>query len=457
MARAALALLALAAAALPAAPRAAPPAIAAAADALAEAIGAPEEGRRIAALAVEPRAAALGGPLEAALAAALARRGWAVSPLRAAGEDPEAAARAARNEWLVRVQGGLVPGRRELALVAELVPLWPSFFLQRHPGVRPVPPRVVQARTPADAETLALGRPDRPLGAGGLALRALARVPGRVLALGIGDPGEHGAPAVVLALEREVRVLSPAGEVVAARALDLPGRAAVRDPAATVAVGELGGGRIGVAWAGAREALVLALRAGRLEVVAPLPAAPLCAAEGRARFGAFAPGRSDLLDLLSPHVDPAARPRSDATWLGVACAAPARAGGGGVALAALAPDATLHLLGDDLAPAAPPVPGVGAGFALADLDGDGEPEVVASTAEPGAPEALRVLAPRGFPALVLEAGAGALPTPGALVAGAGGDLTGDGLDDAVLAAVLDAGGAAATDLLLLTADPRYLP
>jgi hypothetical protein len=167
-----------------------------------------------------------------------------------------------------------------------------------------------------------------------------------------------------------------------------------------------------------------------------------------------------LRDLLSASVDPTARPRSDRLLYGVA-AAPRP---GPVAFAALGADLRLELLGSDLAPArigaprsgdgAPAVlEGIGTGFALADLDGDGTAEVVASTADPAGPETLRVLSTYPGSPPLLELG----PLTGRILSGAAGDLTGDGADDAVLGAIVEGDGAVSTELLLLTADPRELP
>ncbi|WP_242361748.1 VCBS repeat-containing protein [Anaeromyxobacter sp. SG17] len=440
--------------ALPAA--AEPPALGAAADALAAEIGPPAEGRRALALAVETRAPSLARPLEAALERALAGAGYTVTPVRGAA-DAEGAAREAGQDWLVRVQGGLVPGRRELALVGEVIPTWPSFFLQRRPGARAIPPRLVSSRAPADAEALVLAREGRPSGAPFAAVRPLARVEGRVLALAIGDAG-GGSAAIAAALPGAVVLLSPAGAPLARLDVDPSARGAVRDPAATIAVGDFGAGRVAVAWAGGAPE-VLALRDGALERAGALAAAPLCAGEKGAVFGAYAPGTGVLVDALSraPGTVP---PRRSARLLYGVAAAPR---GGPVSFAALGTDLRLELLGPELQPAelapstssstAPVLPSVGTGFALADLDGDGVAEIVASAPTPAPPDRVRVLAARPGAAPLLESG----PVEGALLAGAGGDLTGDGLDDAVLAAIVRGPGGVATELLLVTSDPREAP
>lgn len=440
-----------------AAPPGAPPALLAAAEELADAVGAPAEGRRALRLAVEPRAGALAQPVETALAAALAARGWIVTPHRGEGE-PEATARAAQQDLLLRVRAGLLAGRRELALVGELIPTWASFFLQRHPGARAVPPRVVQSRTSADAATLLLAREARPHGAPFASVRRLARLPGRVLALSLGEPGERGSPAVVAVTPGAVLVLAPDGATIATLDSDPSRLRPVRDPAATVAVGDFGGGRIALRRAGAPQAEVLALRGEQLEPAGEIDGAPLCAGAAGPLFGELLPGTGVLADLLSPLVDPGAAPRSARTLYGVA-AAP---GGGPIAFAVLGTDLRLDLLGPDLAPlrdavrpqgssAAEP-PTTGTGFALADLDGDGIAELVASSPDPGAPDRIRILAPLAEPSLLFASG----PIAGEILAGAGGDLTGDGVDDAVLAAVGREDGAVATDLLLVTADAREL-
>lgn len=447
-----LLVLAAAALALPAAGRAgAPGGVAAAAEALAAEVGAPPDGRRAVLLAVEARAPALERLAEAALEGALAARGYAVSPWRGAG-DPEGAARAAHQDWLLRVRAGLVPGARELALAGELVPTWPSFFLQRRPAARAIPPRVVQARAAADPETLLVAREERRAGAPFAAIRPLARLRGRVLALAVGDGGD-GRTVIAAATPDRLEVLLADGTPLASREA-APAGTPVRDPAAALAVGDFGGGRLALRRAGAAWGEVLALQGDRLEPAGVLDAAPLCAGDAGPLFGAFVPGTGVFEDLLQPRIDGAARPRSARRLYGAA-AAPRR---GPVAFAALGTDLRLDLFGPDLAPVAPAAPAdalaTGSGFALADLDGDGAAELVASSPTPaGAPDRVRVLAPLARAPLLLEA-----PVAGAILAGAGGDVTGDGLDDAVLAAIgRGADGGAETTLLVLTSDAREVP
>jgi hypothetical protein len=420
----------------------APPSVLSAAEELASRVGAPAEDRRGLVLSLEASAPALARAAEAALAGALAGRGYAVSPLRG-DPDPEARARADRADWLLRVKAGLAPGRPEITLVGELVPTWSSFFLQRRPGARPASPRVVQARVPADPETLLLAR---PIAERGVAVRPLARLPGRILALAAGDAGD-GTPAILAVLQDEALLLSAGGAVLARHSLEHEGRTPVRDAAATAAVGDLDGGRLGWAVAGAPSAEVAVRRGNRLEVVASLPAAPLCAGAAGALYGAHAPGEGVLRDLLGHRPVPPEPARSDRELFAVA-AAP---GAGAVAFAALRTDHVLELLAADLSPAGR-LAGVGAGFALADLDGDGATEVVASGAEPDRPDRIRVLAPLASAPLLFASA----PVEGVLLAGASADLTGDGIEDAVLAAVRTSGNTE-TELLLVTADPRGKP
>jgi hypothetical protein len=274
-----------------------------------------------------------------------------------------------------------------------------------------------------------------------------------VLALAVGEPGEPGRPAIVAVTSDALLVLGPAGDRIAERTLD-PAARPVRDPAAAAAIGDFGAGRIAFQRAGTPRGEVLALRGDRLEAAGALDAAPLCAGGAGRLFGSFEPGTGVFRDSLGTLVDPAAGPRSERTLYGAACSPR----DGPIAFAVLDTALALELDGPDLEPIGPPAPPgapvTGSGFALADLDGDGTAELVASSPDPAAPERIRVLAPLAGKPLLLESP----PIAGAILAGAAGDLTGDGLDDAVLAAVIARDdGAPVTDLLLVSADPREAP
>ena len=424
-----------------------PGSLALAADELAARFAEASPDRGVVALAVTAPAAGLAAPLETALSGALARLGYSVAPLRGHQlADAEQAARSLGADRLLRVSAGLVPGRRELALSGESIPTRPNFFLQRSPSVRPGGSRLLAVSVAADEAALLLARPSAP------PPRALAPVVRpfldlgeRVLALAAGDATGDGTTALAIVTPSGVALHASSGALLARRAASPPARA-VRHPAATVAIGNFGGGRIAWQRAGDAQAEVLAFAGGALAPISSLAAAPLCAGGAGPVFGAFLPGKASLADLLLPALDAAARPRSDQELLAVA-AAPQP---GRVAYAALSAAGSLELLGPSLAPAAGAMEGLGSGFALADLDGDGEPEVVASLADTTGGDRVRVLRPGapGHPSAALfESG----PIAGELVAGAAGDLTGDGVDDAVMAAALPDG---TSRLWLVTADPR---
>jgi len=405
----------------------------------------------LAVLVTTPGSEGLAGPLATALGEALARRGFAVAPLAAAPSAAEEAARALEADRLLRVTAGLVPGRRQLFLAAELVPVRASFFLQRAPAVRPGSSRLWTLGVRADEPTLLLARAGARSGPGGASLwvRPLFRVPETVLALAIGDPAGDGSTSLVLVTPGAVAVFTPGGGARARHPLEPP-VSAPRHPAGTAVVGALGPGRVAVQLAGAPTGVLFRLDEGGLVAVAQLPLAPLSASDAGALYGAFVPGKAALADLLAPVPDPAVRPTSPLEHAAFASAPRA----GRVAHAWVSGDGVLTLLGPRLEPVGIPVDGVGAGAALADLDGDGEPELVASLTEAASEDKVRVLrwsASGGAdapPLLMLESAR----LPGSIRAGAAGDLTGDGLDDAVVAALLPGGG---TQLWLVTADPRF--
>jgi hypothetical protein len=432
-------LLLVAAAALAAA---APPpeggALERAAEALASAALRSEPPGRVAVAVTAPGASGLCPPLAAALTAAVGRLGHAALPLPCdPGGDAEAAERAARAggaDVLLAARAALAGA--DLALAGEVRALRPNFFLQAAPALRG-PARTASVAVPADAAARAFARAAH--GERAPAVVPLAEVPGAVLALAAGPVGGAG-PARMAALTADALLLLDArGAVIATRALPAAERR-VRDPGGAVAIGPFPGGPLAWAASGRDAGEVVAARAGRLEPVGPFAAAPLAAGGAGALLGRFARGGGTLEDALGIAPGPVPPPASPRALLGAAAAPRA----GRVAFAALRDDFTLSLLGPALEPAGE-LQGVGAGFALADLDGDGEPEVVASSARPGPGDAIRVLRGDGRTLVAPVAVAGALR------AGAAADLTGDGVDDAVLAAVLPGGR---TQLWLVTSDPR---
>ena len=85
----------------------APTALAQVALDLADQVGAPVDGRRSLAVVVESRTHPLAAPLETALSQALSRLGYSVVALPSA-TDAEASTKSGGQDWLLRVQAGLV-------------------------------------------------------------------------------------------------------------------------------------------------------------------------------------------------------------------------------------------------------------------------------------------------------------------------------------------------------------
>lgn len=401
---------------------------------------------KVALAVLAPGAEGLREPFETALAAALARRGQTVLPLRGSQlADAEGAARALGADLLLRVHASLVGST--LALSGEVVPTRPNFFLQGSPAARGAGSRLLAVTTQSDEPTRALAVAARPA-VGALRLLPLAELPGRVLAIAAGTV-ETGVRLAAVT-QAGITLLDPhGGRLAFHRLTPQPPGPSVRDPAAVISIGAFGEGRLAYAVAGWPEGEILSAAGDDLKHVgwislSPTSATvPITAGGAGTLFGAFIPGRGVLADVISAFADPGARPASMRELFG-ASAAPRP---GRVAYAVLAADFTVRLLGPTLAPVLPDVPAVGVGFTLADLDGDGEPELVAPSAQPGTSDRARVVRLGAQPAVTFES----TDVEGSLVAGAAADLTGDGLDDAILAAALPGGG---TRLWILTADAR---
>lgn len=387
----------------------------------------------------------LAAPLETAIVEALGRHGYSAAPLSGTDlTDPPAAARKLGADRLLRVSAGLVPGRTSISLSAEDLPTRQSFFLQHAPQVRPGHGRLWSFELPADPAILMLARAStRPaISSTSCHLRPLWRLSDRVLALAAGDPSGDGSLAVVVVSSTALSLHGPRGELLAQRKLEPFDR--VRRPAAAVAVGDFSGGRIALQLAGGKLGDVISLRDGVLRPVAPLAAAPLAATGNQRVFGAFLPARATFADLFSSSPEVGAVVRSSRELVSFAAAPhPGR-----IAYAALYGDGLLQLLGSDLTASGSPLTGVGTGFALANLDGDGEPELVSSSAEPGADDRVRVLRLRPSGAEPIFESS---PIAGTILAGAAVDFTGDGLDDALLASILPSGE---SQIWLVTTDPR---
>ncbi|HUK66673.1 MAG TPA: VCBS repeat-containing protein [Anaeromyxobacteraceae bacterium] len=406
-----------------------------------KAVPAPEPSR-LALLVLTPGCDALREPIRVALSGALARRGQDVLPVEdAESANAEGWAMAHGADALLKLHVTLSEER--LALVGELVPTRENFFLQRHARAGLAGSRLVTAVATPDAALKALVS-ERARG-GPIGLVPLGRLDVPLLALAAG-PTRLGAVRLVAVTPAEVLLLDEHGIRLDARPLSpfLAGPR-VRDASAVVAVGDFGQGRIAYAVAGHSEGEILSAEGDRLERVAGLPPVgatqPIASGGAGPLFGAFVPGRGVLADLVLPAPDPAAQPSSGRELFGAAAAPhPGRA-----AFAVLGCDYTLRILGTGLEAAYPEVPGVGVGFALADLEGDGEPLLVVSSATPGPRDRIRVLRPGARDTALFEAE----PGEGTVVAAAAADVTGDGLDDAVLATSLPSGG---TELWLLTAD-----
>jgi hypothetical protein len=346
---------------------------------------------------------------------------------------------------LLRVHASLTGST--LTLSGDVVPTRPNFFLQRVPSARGAGSRLVNATSPADDAARARAAGARPA-VGGPRLAPLRELPGRVLALAAGQ-AEAGMRLAAVT-PAGVALLDPRGAQLAFHPLPPPPPGPrVRDASAVVAIGDFAGGRIAYALAGRAEGEVLSAANDELAHAAwlPLPptsaTAPIASGGAGTLFGAFVPGRGVLADVVSAVADPGAR-LATARELFAAAAAPRP---GRVAYAVLGTDYSLRLLGPTLEHVLPEVAAVGVGFALADLDGDGEPELVASAARPGTSDRARVLRLYSQVVTTFESS----DVEGSFVAGAAADLTGDGLDDAILAAALPGGG---TRLWILTAEAR---
>jgi hypothetical protein len=416
--------------------------------------------RFAAAIESEPRATAVGVAVsspdapelaraaQTALLAQLSRMGFKAALAIAAGpEAAEAEARARGLDWLlraaVRIDGS------EIALAGDALPAWVNFWAGADP-VRPEGGGAFAGRAAADADVLTLAR--RPLTpAASFGLRLLARLPERVVAVAVGDLDGDGRGEVALQLPAAVVVLRPDGERLARRDQEALGRAArpPREPAGALAAlgcalavkpAEAMDGRqpglerpcLASFSFGLAKGELLRLEGGELAPVQALDAPALAAGAAGAISGSAIPGRN----LFAPEVRLASGKEATLPFAPVSVAASSRSGG--PAFLAIGPDGAARLLSEELEPLEAALPPLGAGAAMGDFDGGGVTQLV-TTGRVRAEDRARLWRADGWsegPLFESE------PVPGGFVAGAAGDLDGQGRDEAVLVAWSPDGGSA---------------
>ncbi len=307
------------------------------------------------------------------LAARLGAAGLAPVVLESA--FPEAAEALAREEGarsLVRLTLSVEAG--ELRARGDLLGTWVNFWSGRSPTRPPEPAAALALSVEADAAALALAavelpvtprgpRPVRLLGA------VLARLPSPPAALAAGDLDGDGRDELAVLTEREVRVFTADGRLLAEHSLASlpPGPAPTREPFGALAILS-GPPRLAAFSTRFAQGEVLAWEGGTPRPVARLDVAPL----GPEARGHFVPGQTAFLPEVRL-VDGEPRTASAPAPFTTFSAAPPY-------LLFVHPDGSASLLAQ--ASAAPTrLASLGAGSALGDLDGDGMPELLTTSTE----------------------------------------------------------------------------
>jgi len=341
----------------------------------------------------------------------------------------ESAAQAQGLDLLLRLRAGLEG--TELTLAGDRIDTWVNFW-DGATVQRELPSALVAARAPADATALTLARvvlstppPPPPK----LGLELLGSVPSRVVALALVDADGDGHPEIAALTPEELLILKRDGTVVARRDhASLPRSARpVRAPCGgLVSPAGAAGHRLLYAFANQARGEAVLVDGSGLHPVGLLDGVPL--ASGAA--GTLSAANANGTDIFGPEVKLGAASHVLARPFFALAANP---GVSAPAFLASFPEGQVQPLSAALEPLGPMLTG-GIG-ALADLDGDGKPELILSGPQPlGESDHLRVLelaAPAdSTPRSVFEA-----DVPGGIVAATSGDLNGDGKPDAILAAL----------------------
>jgi hypothetical protein len=390
-----------------------------------------EVGRAIAAKHFEPPVGiyveGAPAPLERAFASLLASRlaGAHLAPVVIDAKDASEAEQIARARG-VRSLARLTLEVKEARLTArgDALSTWVNFWSGATP-TRSGPALALTGSTEVDAQARALAElPPAAAPPLTLALAPLVRLPEVPAAIALGDLNGDQRDEVLVLSGDQLLAYDAQGRELWHAALQQPDATRpCRDPFGLVSVVA---GKV-LAWSARRERPELFSLSGK----------PLGAADGL------------TLDTIALRADPGFnRFLPEVTWAGKAVTLPAALQAvsvfGALALVVY-PDGTASLP-RGAAPTARLV-GVGSGSALADLDGDGTPELVlSSTRTVGVEDEVRVLtlaeadALAARQGLVVEASpAWQQPLAGRALVAASGDLDGDGADETVLGTWLSDG------------------